>query len=102
MGLYCGIDWATQHHDVAVIDDDGRVIARGRVSNDAAGFAALLTLLAEAGDSAAHLIPVGIESDRDPWLARCAPRPLVAPQEIETTKPNGIRSTSFSADSNIA
>ena len=68
MGLYCGIDWATQHHDVAVIDDDGRVIARGRVSNDAAGFAALLTLLAEAGDSAAHPIPVGIETDRGLWV----------------------------------
>jgi len=68
LGLYCGIDWATKHHDVAVIDDDGRVIARGRVSNDAAGFAALLTLLAEAGDSAAHPIPVGIETDRGLWV----------------------------------
>ena len=37
--LYCGIDWATAHHDVAVIDDDGRVVARGRVGDDAAGFA---------------------------------------------------------------
>ena len=62
--LYCGIDWATAHHDVAVVDDDGRVVARGRVGNDAAGFAQLLTLLAEAGDSAAHPIPVGIETDR--------------------------------------
>jgi transposase len=64
LGLFCGIDWATDHHDVAVIDDSGRVVARGRVANDAAGFAALLTLLAEAGDSAAHPIPVGIETDR--------------------------------------
>ena len=47
MGLYCGIDWATDHHDVAVVDDDGRVVARGRVGNDAAGFTQLLTLLAE-------------------------------------------------------
>ena len=28
MHLYCGIDWATEHHDVAVVDDDGRVVAR--------------------------------------------------------------------------
>ena len=55
MSLFCGIDWATEHHDVAVIDDDGHVVARGRVNNDAAGFAALLTLLAEAGDSAADI-----------------------------------------------
>lgn len=69
MGLYCGIDWATAHHDIAVIDDDGKVVARGRVSNDAAGFTALLTLLAEAGDSADHPIPVGIETDRGLFVA---------------------------------
>ena len=51
MHLYCGIDWATAHHDVAVVDDEGRVVARGRVGNDAAGFAQLLTLLAQAGDT---------------------------------------------------
>ena len=51
MPLYCGIDWATEHHDVAVIDADGRVVARRRVDNDAAGFAQMLTLLAEAGDT---------------------------------------------------
>ena len=69
MGLFCGIDWATEHHDVAVVDDDGRVVARGRVSNDAAGFTRLLTLLAQAGDSAAHPIPVAIETDRGLWVA---------------------------------
>jgi len=69
LGLFCGIDWATEHHDVAVIDDDGHVVARGRVSNDAPGFAALLTLLAQAGDSAADPIPVGIETDRGLWVA---------------------------------
>lgn len=69
MDLYCGIDWATDHHNVAVVDDDGRVVVRGRVSNDAAGFAQLLTLLTEAGDSAADPIPVGIETDRGLWVA---------------------------------
>lgn len=69
MSLFCGIDWATEFHDVAVIDDVGRVVARGRVTNDAAGFAALLTLLAEAGDSGADPITVGIETDRGLWLA---------------------------------
>jgi len=67
--LYCGIDWATEHHDVAVVDDGGRVVARCRVSNDAAGFAQLLTVLAEAGDSADDPIPVGIETDRGLWVA---------------------------------
>jgi transposase len=69
LGLYCGIDWATDHHDVAVIDGEGHVVARARVGNDAPGFTALLTLLAEAGDSAADPIPVGIETDHGLWVA---------------------------------
>ena len=69
MGLYCGIDWASDHHDVAVVDGHGRVVARGRVGNDAAGFGQLLTLLAEVGDSARDPIPVGIETDRGLWVA---------------------------------
>jgi transposase len=69
LSLYCGIDWATDHHDVAVVDDDGRIVARGRVDNDAAGFAQLLTLLAEAGDTAVNPIPVAIETDRGLWVA---------------------------------
>jgi transposase len=69
LGLFCGIDWASDHHDVAVVDGDGRVVARGRVGNDAAGFAQLLTLLAEAGDTADDPIPVGIETGRGLWVA---------------------------------
>jgi len=69
LNLYCGIDWATAHHDVAVVDDDGRIVARGQVSDDAVGFARLLTLLAQAGDSATHPIPVAIETDRGLWVA---------------------------------
>lgn len=69
MDLYCGIDWATDHHDIAVVDAAGRVVARERVSNDAAGFSQLLTLLAEAGDSAEYPIPVAIETDRGLWVA---------------------------------
>lgn len=69
MGLYCGIDWASDHHDVAVVNDDGQVLARGRVGNNAAGFAQALTLLADAGDTANDPIPVGIETDRGLWVA---------------------------------
>jgi transposase len=69
LGLDCGIDWACAYHDVAVVDDDGRIVVRGRVGNDAAGFAQLLTLFAEAGDSADDPIPVAIETDRGLWVA---------------------------------
>jgi Transposase len=67
--LHCGIDWATDHHDVAVVDGDGQVVVRGRVGNDAAGFAQLLTLLAQARDTADSPIPVAIETDRGLWVA---------------------------------
>jgi hypothetical protein len=26
MGLYCGIDWAGRHHDVALVEDAGEVL----------------------------------------------------------------------------
>src|ERR1700739_4618622 len=63
------MDWATDHHDGAVVDDDGRVVAHGRVGNDAAGVAQLWPLLAQAGDSAKDTIPVAIETDRGLWVA---------------------------------
>jgi transposase len=61
--LFCGIDWAESHHDVAIIDDTGTVVAKARIGDDVAGFARLLDLFAEAGDTADAPIPVGIETD---------------------------------------
>ena len=49
MGLYCGIDWAENHHDFAILDDHGRVVTRGRVDYDAARFTRLLEAFANAG-----------------------------------------------------
>jgi transposase len=64
MDVYCGIDWAEDHHDIALADADGRLLGRRRISDDAAGFAQLLDLLAEHGDTAADPIPVAIETPR--------------------------------------
>ncbi len=64
MVVFCGIDWSEQHHDVAIVDVDGKLVARRRVSDDVAGFAELVQLLAEAGDNAATPIPVAIETSR--------------------------------------
>ena len=64
MDVYCGIDWAKDHHDIALVDRDGNLLARRRVSDDAAGLAGLLALLAGHGDSAHDLIPVAIETPR--------------------------------------
>jgi transposase len=64
MDVFCGIDWAEDHHDVAIVDRDGTLLARRRVSDDASGLAQLLGLLAEHGDTAEDLIPVAIETPR--------------------------------------
>jgi hypothetical protein len=62
--VYAGIDWAERHHDVAMVDQDGQLVAKRRFSDDAAGFAELLALLTEAGDSGEDPIPVAIETPR--------------------------------------
>ena len=64
MDVYCGIDWAEDHHDIALVDRDGQLLARRRISDDAAGLATLLALLAEHGDTPDDPIPVAIETPR--------------------------------------
>lgn len=43
--LFCGIDWGGEaRHDVAIIDETGKVLARDKkITADAAGFTQLLT-----------------------------------------------------------
>jgi transposase len=60
----CGIDWAESHHDVALVDADGKLVAKQRIRDDAIGWKALLDLLAACGDTAQEPIPVAIETSR--------------------------------------
>jgi transposase len=78
MEIYCGIDWAEDHHDIAVVDRDGKLLGRRRISDDAAGLVALLALLAEHGDTAGDPVPVAIETPRGLLVAclRAAGRPV--------------------------
>src|SRR5215467_6631993 len=80
MDVFCGIDWAEGHHDIALAGRDGLLLARRRISDDAAGLAALLGLLAEHGDSAEDPIPVAIETPRGLLTAclRATGRPVYA------------------------
>ena len=64
MSVLCGLDWAEDHHDVALVDPDGNLVSKRRISDDAAGFTQLLQLLTAAGDSAEDPIPVAIETSR--------------------------------------
>ncbi|MDQ1015811.1 transposase [Streptomyces afghaniensis] len=62
--IYCGIDRAERHHDIALVDDTGELLAERRITDDAAGYQLLLDLLAEYGDTEDAPIPVAIETSR--------------------------------------
>lgn len=65
--LFVGVDWAEAAHDVCVLDAEGRVRAKGKISNDLAGVARLHDLIAQAApddDEVEPAVTVGIETDR--------------------------------------
>lgn len=64
MTITCGIDWAESHHDVALVDGTGKLVAERRISDDAEGLRRLLDLPAEAGDTAGDPMPVAVETAR--------------------------------------
>ena len=70
MRLFVGDDWAEDHHDIEVMDEAGKVLARRRLPEGAAGMAQLHGLiggyLGEEADAAE--VTVGIETDRGPWV----------------------------------
>ncbi|MCE7003278.1 IS110 family transposase [Kibdelosporangium philippinense] len=76
--VYCGVDWAESHHDIALVDEQGKLVAKRRITEPAEGFAELVGLLAEAGDDPADPIPVAIETPRGLLVAvlRASGRPV--------------------------
>jgi len=64
MKLTCGVDWAEAHHDIALVDGDGAVVARARIDTGATGFSAMLALIAEHGGSVEDT-PIAIETDKN-------------------------------------
>ena len=64
MNVFCGIDWAEGQHDIALVNAEGRLVAKRRITETIEGFAELTMMLAQAGDSAEDPIPVAIETPR--------------------------------------
>lgn len=60
----CGIDWAEVHHDIAILDSSGHLLAKRRITDDLSGWEALQQLFADHGDSAEDPIPVAIETGK--------------------------------------
>ena len=61
--IFVGIDWAEHHHDVCVLDREGRVLATTRIPDGIGGLAALHAVLADHADDPASVV-AGIETDR--------------------------------------
>jgi transposase len=68
--LFIGDDWAEAHHDIELVDEDGRRLARRRLPEGVEGLATLHALVADslAEDAEADQVIVGIETDRGPWV----------------------------------
>jgi transposase len=61
--LFVGLDWAEEHHDVAVMGEGGQVVTARRVAEGLAGLTALHELLAAHAEDPAEVV-VGTETDR--------------------------------------
>jgi transposase len=76
--LFVGDDWAEDHHDIEIVDEAGRRLARRRLPEGLAGISQLHALIAghlpeewadlPAGE-AAQRVKVGIETERSSWVA---------------------------------
>ena len=61
--MFVGLDWAETHHDVAVMDEGGRVVTARRVAEGLAGLTAFHELLAGLVADPAEVV-IGTETDR--------------------------------------
>jgi transposase len=76
--LFVGDDWAEDHHDIEIVNEQGHRLARRRVPEGLDGVTRLHALIASvmpkewdelpAADAAAR-VKVGIETERGPWVA---------------------------------
>ena len=77
MRLFVGDDWAEDHHDVELMDERGRVLARARLPEGVAGMARLHELIGEQlGEEAedAEVIIVAVSTPTGPTvLLLCGP-----------------------------
>ena len=75
--LFVGDDWAEDHHDVELVDELGRRLAKARLPEGILGITELHALIAEhvpvewadlPEAEAASRVKVGIETDRGAWV----------------------------------
>ncbi len=76
--LFVGDDWAEDHHDVEILDGEGRRLVKRRLPEGLEGLSKLHELIATAMPAdwaqldpveAAGRVKIGIETERGPWVA---------------------------------
>jgi len=61
--VFVGVDWAETHHDVCLLDEQGKVLGKRRIPEGLEGVSRLHELVAEHAEEPAQVV-VGIETDR--------------------------------------
>lgn len=91
--MYCGLDWAENHHDIALVNEAGELLAKQRITDDAAGYKILLDLLAAHGDTPQAPIPVAIETSHGLLVAtlRTGTRQVYAVNPLSAVRPGPVR-----------
>jgi transposase len=93
--LFVGNDWAEDHHDVEIVDEQGHRLARKRLPEGLDGITRLHALIAQfvPGEwtelepaEAASRVKVGIETDRGQWVAAL----LAAGYEVFAINPMSV------------
>jgi transposase len=82
--MYVGWDWASETHDVTVLDDGGAVVDRWALDHDEEGLAATLARLVGLGDPAE--LPVAIETSSGIVVERL----LAAGHPVVPIHPNAL------------
>jgi transposase len=97
--VFVGLDWAETHHDVAVMAEDGRVLAARRVPEGLAGLGLVHELLAGQVEDPAEVV-VGTETDRGLFIGALvaagyqvyAVNPLAVSRYRDRHQPSGAKS----------
>ena len=84
---FVGIDWATDAHDVCIVDREGRVVDRRQVAHTSAGVQGLIdALLLRAGGHPAR-VAIGIAVPRGALVDSCVERGLtvyaINPKQVD-------------------
>ena len=108
MRLFVGDDWAEDHHDVEVMNEAGKVLAKRRLPEGVAGMAGLHEMIGrQLGDDDAAEVVTGTGTGHGPWVGALvaagysvfAVNPLQASRYRERHGVSGAKSDSGAATS---